>query len=316
MTQVPPPVPAQPGVTVCYRHPKRETGVHCVRCDRPICPDCMNPASVGFQCPECVSEGKRTQRQRRTVFGGTTAGFKGRITIGLIAINVVVEILAIVSTGGKGLFGGAYGGLLGTNTAFTQKWSLIGELPVHGLNGHVLLMPYGVADGDYYRLITSIFVHYGLLHLATNMWGLWIVGRPLESALGPVRYLTLYLTAGIGGSVAVYVFQPQGLTAGASGAVFGLFAAFFVILRRLNLDTSFLLPVLVINIIFSFSQGVSLAGHIGGAVTGAVVAVAMAHPPREKRTLVTSAVVAGLFVLFALTVVLQTHAIQSAYQPS
>src|SRR5215471_18372118 len=122
--EVPPPGAPQPLAPVCYRHPKRPTGVRCTRCDRPICPDCMNAASVGFQCPECVSEGRRTQRQRRTVFGGTMVGTRGRVTISLIVINVLVEVASLASNP-RGAFGGSFGGVLGSTTPLTNKLALI-----------------------------------------------------------------------------------------------------------------------------------------------------------------------------------------------
>src|SRR5262245_42337246 len=217
MTQVPPPVPpgapppvpAQPLAPVCYRHPRRETGVRCTRCDRPICPECMNAASVGFQCPDCVSEGRRTQRQRRTVFGGTLAGTRGTVTISLIVINVLVEVASLISAP-RAAFGGSFGGLVGGSTPLTFDLALVGKAPT--TDPHVFYR-FGVSDGEYYRLITSMFVHYGPIHLLANMWALWIVGRVLESALGPVRYLVLYLTAGIGGSVACYLFTPSSFSA-------------------------------------------------------------------------------------------------------
>ncbi len=315
MTQVPPPVPPQPLAPVCYRHPNRETGVRCTRCDRPICPACMNEASVGFQCPECVSQGRRTQRQRRTVFGGTMVGARGAVTISLIAINVAVEIIALVSAP-KSAFGGSLGGILGRGSDFTQRFAMLGKLEyVYTNSGAHFFTRGGVSDGEWYRLFTAMFVHYGPLHLLANMWALWIVGRVLETALGPVRYLALYVAAGLGGSVACYLFTPAGASAGASGAVFGLFAALFVVLRRLKLDTSSLVPVLVVNVIFSFAPGISLAAHAGGLVTGAIVAIAMAYPPQKYRTQVAAAAVAGLFLIFALAVVLQTKSLSSLPPP-
>ncbi len=311
MTQVPQPVP-QPLVPVCYRHPKRETGVRCVRCDRPICPECMNEASVGFQCPECVSQGRRDQRRPRTQFGGTLAGSKGYVTISLIAINVLVEVVSIASAGGRGLFGGGLGGLLGGSTPLVENWSMAGQGEfINTQTSQHVLAPFGVSDGEYYRLVTSMFVHLGPLHLLTNMWALWIIGRSLELVLGPLRFLVLYFVAGLGGSVAVYVFAPYPGGAGASGAIFGLFAALFVILKRLRRDTSAIIPLLVINLVISFVPGISWQAHLGGLVTGAVVAFAFAYAPPKRRTLLTSGVVAGLLLLYTIAIVVQTHAIQA-----
>jgi membrane associated rhomboid family serine protease len=162
----------------------------------------------------------------------------------------------------------------------------------------------GVAYGDYYRLFTSMFLHYGLLHLLMNMWALWVLGRLLEAVLGPARFLGLYLVSGLGGSVAVYLFGDQAApTAGASGAIFGLFAALIVVLRRLRRSVAGVVPILVINLIFTFSvPGISIAGHLGGMVTGGVVAAGLAYAPRSARTAVQVAVIAGTsLVLVALT---------------
>ncbi|HEX5542004.1 MAG TPA: rhomboid family intramembrane serine protease [Micromonospora sp.] len=271
-----------PAAPVCYRHTSRESWVRCTRCERPICPDCMNEASVGHQCPECVAEGRRTQRPVRTAFGGSAAGQHGFVTKTLIGINVAVALLAAGIGGLGAIAGGAWGGLLGGGTA----------LHLHGaMLGYGVYVPggplHGVVAGEYYRLFTSMFLHYGLLHLLMNMWALWIIGRTLEGALGRARFLTLYLVSGLGGSVAVYYFAPTSLAAGASGAIFGLFAALFVILRRLGRDTSGVVPILVINLIFTFTvPGISIAGHLGGLVVGAIAAAILAYAPRRHRTLV------------------------------
>src|SRR5258706_16312251 len=176
MTRVPPgtrpemPPPSSgpssgPTVPMCYRHPKRETYLRCSRCDRPICTDCMHEASVGHHCPECVAEARRTVRQGRTTFGGTPLGQRGYVTKALIAINVAVMVASIASSGGGGLFGGGLGGFLGGSTPLTSKGAVIGALEYS--NG--TRIPFGVADGEYYRLLTSMFIHYGLLHLLVNM---------------------------------------------------------------------------------------------------------------------------------------------------
>jgi membrane associated rhomboid family serine protease len=310
MTQVPPAESTQPVAPVCYRHPKRATGVRCTRCDRPICPDCMNEASVGFQCPECVSEGRRTVRARRTLFGGSMAGFHAPVTITLIVINVLVELASLISKP-SAAFGSGFYGLLGGGTPVTNDLALIGGAEYRGPGVH-FVVPYGVSDGEYYRLFTAMFVHFGPTHLLLNVWGLWVIGRLVESELGPLRYAVLYLTAGLGSSVAAYLFTPGAFTAGASGALFGVFAALFVIFRRRRLDTSALLPLLVVNIVFSFAPGISLVGHVGGFIVGGVIAVVMAYTPRPRRALATSGAVAGLLILFAILVVAQTHAITTS----
>ncbi|MFE9689705.1 rhomboid family intramembrane serine protease [Micromonospora sp. NPDC005806] len=280
------PVPAVP---VCYRHPGRETYVRCTRCDRPICPECMREASVGHQCPECVSEGRRTVRPARTAFGGGAAGRQGYVTKTLIALNGLVMLLSLASAGAAAL-----SKLLSGSTPLTNWGSVLGlaVLPDHTIGG--------VAEGQWYRLVTAMFLHYGLPHLLLNMWGLWVLGRTLEAVLGPLRFLALYLIAGLGGNVAIYLFSPPYQTsAGASTAIFGLFAAIFVIMRRLGRDTSAIVPILVINLIFTFTvPHISIAGHLGGLVTGAVMALVLAYAPRMRRTLFQAA--GGAIIALAL----------------
>jgi membrane associated rhomboid family serine protease len=264
-----------------------------------------------------VAEGRRTQRPARTAFGGSDAGRHGYATKALIGVNVVMMLLSAVSAGGiRGLAGGAWGGLLGNPTPLTNWGSAYGRSQfIYQDTGEFAgFGPAGIADGEFYRLFTSMFLHYGILHLLLNMWALWILGRALEGVLGPVRFLGIYLLSGLGGSVAVYIFSPDGPpgTVGASGAIYGLFAAYFLVLRRLGRDASAVLPVIVINIIFTLSvPGISIAGHFGGLVTGALVTAAMVYAPREHRSqLQIAAVVASTLILFGLTVA-QTIALTS-----
>jgi membrane associated rhomboid family serine protease len=277
----------------------------------------MHEASVGHQCPECVAEGRRTQRAGRTTFGGSSVGMRGYVTYALIAINSFVLLAATILAGGKGLVGGGLGGLLGGSTQLTSAGAVKGvdtyRIPSTGVTFQV---PAGVADGEYYRLFTAMFIHYGIAHLALNMWALWVLGRNLEGALGPIRYLALYLTAGLGGSVATYVFTPSAEAAGASGAIYGLFAALFILLRRLGRDTSAVISVLVINLVFSLVvPGISIVAHIGGLLTGGVVAAAIAYAPPKNRKLAFVIAVAALVVFFTVVVVLQTWALRSLPPP-
>ena len=247
----------------CYRHRDRETYVRCTRCDRPICPDCMNTASVGFQCPECVREGNKTVRQARTVFGGRV-GAEGTVTKVLIAINVIAFVAQLASDD--------------VTDRFVMATSLVAY------------------QDEYYRMITSAFLHSPsfLLHIAFNMYALLAVGSQLERLLGAARYLVLYLVAAIGGSVASLLFIPpfeqteNGLaltsSLGASGAVFGLFGAFFVVARKLQADTSQILVMIGINLALGFTlQGINNYAHMGGLVAGAAVAYAFAHAPGGPR---------------------------------
>jgi membrane associated rhomboid family serine protease len=239
----------------CYRHPDRETYVRCTRCDRPICPDCMNDAAVGFQCPECVKQGARTVRQARTVFGGRV-GADANVTKVLIAINVVAFVAQVVP-----------------RSTVTDDFGMWGA----GL----------FLDGEYYRMITSAFLHDPgfLLHIAFNMYALLAFGSQVERLLGGVRYVVLYLVAALGASVATYVFfDPYGLSIGASGAVFGLFGAYFVMARKLRADTSQLVTLIGINLVIGFvGRGyINNYAHLGGLVTGAAVAYVYTRVPRGR----------------------------------
>jgi len=251
----------------------------------------MREASVGHQCPQCVAEGRRTQRQTRTAFGGSALGRHGYVTITLIAVNVLMLLLSLSSAKnpGNAAAGGGLGGLLGGETPLLDKLSVLGQCGDPRLN---LLTPCGVADGEYYRLFTAMFMHIGVLHLLMNMYALWILGRTLEAFLGPVRYLALYLVAGLGGNVAAYVFQPGALSAGASTAIFGLFAALFVVLRKLGLNAASVLPVIIINLVVTLTvPNISIAGHIGGFLVGGLVGAGLAYAPKEGRSAVQAATI-------------------------
>jgi membrane associated rhomboid family serine protease len=265
--------PGTPEATpTCYRHPDRATYIRCTRCNRSICPECMRDAAVGHQCEECVREGAKTVRQPTTSFGGREYGANPVITYALIAINVVMFVLETVS---------------------------------RGLKSELVLFAPAVADGDVYRLVTSAFMHYGVAHLLFNMYALWIIGPPLEKALGRLRFTALYALSALGGSVLVYLLSPlNAATAGASGAVFGLFGAAFVVGKRLNLNVSWVVGLIAINLAITFvipalgGQQISWQGHIGGLVTGAAVAAAYAYAPRERRMLIQLSATIGLLVLF------------------
>jgi membrane associated rhomboid family serine protease len=266
----------------------------------------MNPASVGHQCPECVSEGRKTQRQARTVFGGTRTGAHGYATIGLIVANCVVMLLSVLSAknGGNALFGGVFG----SSTPLTGHTAVIGE----GFYSNGQPAPYGVADGEYYRLITAMFTHYGLLHLALNMYSLWILGRPLEALFGPWRFLAVYLVCGLGGNVAAYVFSPSAASAGASTAIFGLFGVYIFVLRRLNLSIQAIMPVIVLNLVFTLFGGgsVSIPGHLGGFATGLAVGYGLAKIPQERRTQWQTGLIVGTVLVLGLITLWQTRQLQ------
>ncbi|GHE03902.1 rhomboid family intramembrane serine protease [Streptomyces alanosinicus] len=276
-------------VPVCYRHPDRETGVRCTRCERPICPECMVSASVGFQCPECVRGGSGTGHaptasQPRTLAGGTVMADPRLLTKVLIGINLAVFLVQ-----------------LSVGDSFTNHFELIGRAQ-YSLFGPVE----GIAEGQYYRLLTAMFLHGGYTHILFNMLSLWWIGGPLEAALGRARYLALYFVSGLAGSALTYLLaEPNMPSLGASGAIFGLFGATGVLMRRLNYDLRPLVALLAINLIITFTPGFNIAwqAHIGGLVAGVAVGYAMVHAPRERRTLVqygACAVVLAVVVVLTL----------------
>ncbi|MFF3820480.1 rhomboid family intramembrane serine protease [Streptomyces bluensis] len=256
----------------CYRHPDRGTGVRCTRCERPICPECMVSASVGFQCPECVRGGSGTGHapsasRPRTLAGGPVTADPRLLTKVLLGINLLIFLVQL-SLGAR----------------FTDRFDLIGLAYVPHL-GSVE----GVADGQWYRLLTSMFLHSGYVHILFNMLSLWWIGGPLEAALGRARYLALYLVSGLAGSALTYLIADANQPSlGASGAIFGLFGATAVLMRRLRYDMRPIIALLVINLIFTFNPAfnISWEAHVGGLVAGVGIGYAMVHAPRERRTLI------------------------------
>lgn len=236
----------------------------------------MRDAAVGQQCVECVQAGSRTIRQPRTRFGGRQRSATPVVTYALIAINVLAFVLQMASG---------------------------------NLEKQLALWPPAVADGQLYRLVTAAFLHYGATHLLLNMWGLYVVGPPLEMWLGRLRFGALYALSGLGGSVLVYLLSPVNTaTAGASGAIFGLFGATFVVGKRLALDVRWVVAVIGVNLVFTFlvpavsAQRISWQAHVGGLVTGGLVAAAYVYPPRERRNLVQIAVTVIVLVVFAVLI--------------
>jgi membrane associated rhomboid family serine protease len=271
----------------CYRHPDRETGVSCSSCGRPICPECMTPTPVGMRCPECM-------RQRTKVVRGVghaDSGFwMAPATFVLIGINVAAYLVEI-ATGSGGIWeiGGS---------------SVIGDFALQGA---------AVADGEWYRLITGGFLHAGLIHIGFNMLLLFFLGRMLEPALGTPRFLVLYFASLLAGSFgAVLLTDPFVATVGASGAVFGLIAAAFVIARGRGMDqlATQLGFLIVLNLIFTFGRSdISIGGHLGGLIGGAICALAIVAgergtlgPNHRVAEYVVMAAVAAVSVVGAIAV--------------
>jgi len=232
---------------VCYRHPDRETSVKCSRCGRPICPDCMYDSPVGMRCPECAGQ---QARSRRVAIRRSESPYG---TYALIALNVIVFIAELGGGGGAAsLEGGgrlvADGGLLGP----------------------------AVADqGEWYRIVTSGFLHAGPLHLFLNMFVLYILGTILEEGIGTVRMLGIYFVSLLAGSFGALLLDPNELTVGASGAVYGIMAATFLVARRRGVEqlASQIGLWVILNLAFTFTvPGISIGGHLGGLAGGAAAA--------------------------------------------
>ena len=270
MTQVPPPVSAP----VCYRHTSRETYIRCTRCDRPICPDCMNEASVGHQCPECVTEGRKTQRPVRTAFGAHVRR-RTRLRDDQSHRRSTARSWCCPPQSStnfaKALIGADAGGLFGAGTPLSQRFAVFAGGDFRFSDGSVRARP-GIADGEYYRLFTAMFMHYGLLHLLFNMWALWIIGRSLEAHArpGPIPGRLPDLRPRRQRRV-LPVLRAVSRTAPAPRPRSSGCSPFSSSSCENSAETrQQLMPLLVINLAFTFFvPGISRAGHIGGLITGA-----------------------------------------------
>lgn len=299
------------GVPTCYRHPGRESYIRCQRCDRPICPDCMRDAAVGFQCPECVAEGKKTTRAGRTAFGGLRPTNASATSAVLIALNAAVWF-AITVTGGSSSRLGDLLGLRPNGACDLQNGFLnlqAGQAAC--TDGGAVWLP-GFVDGAYWQALTSGFTHITIFHIGFNMLALWVIGPQLEQVFGRVRFLALYLLSLLAGSAVVLWAAPEyQLTLGASGAIYGLFAALLVVARRVGADMRQLWVLIGINVFITFAvPNISWQGHLGGFVGGAVVAGVLAYAPRgPRRPLFQASGLLLVAILIALAIVVRTAAL-------
>ncbi|GAA2134375.1 rhomboid family intramembrane serine protease [Kitasatospora kazusensis] len=279
---------AHPGLPGCYRHPERETGIACARCGRPICPQCMVSASVGFQCPECVSgAGGQQVRQARTRFGGRPVRDEALVTKILIGINLVVFVL----------------------TAYVRKdWQQL--LSVYSIPAQHGFAAQGVAAGpdQWYRLVSAMFVHFGEFHIGANMVSLWVLGPQLEKVLGRLRFLGLYVVSGLAGNALVFlVTDGHSNSGGASGAIFGLLGATAVLFHASRVPLGPVIALLVFNLVITFSvPAIDWRAHVGGLVAGTVAGVGLMYAPRANRNLVQGLAVAGVLALALVMVVAET----------
>ena len=277
----------------CFRHPGRETYVSCVRCGRPACPDCLRSAAVGQQCVECVRAGHQGSRPVSGMFGGRGGSHVAVVTWTLVALNILLYLVEWIRPG------------------------LANDMEMLGLgrfteNGPLV----GVASGQWYRLITSAFLpppgvsNLGPLDIIFNMWALIVVGPSLERTLGPVRYLTVYLVSAVGGSVLYYYLAPISQPAlGASGAIFGLLGAWFVVARRLRTDSRWLVAIVVLNLGFDLLLRSQIAwqAHVGGLLAGGLLTAAFVYAPRRQRVWLQAGAAVALVGVMAVAVAIRSH---------
>src|SRR5947207_8261577 len=260
----------------CYRHPDRITGLSCSECGRPICTECMTMAPVGIRCPE---HSGRAQGVQRVTSGARRAAFEGvgaRVTKVLIGLNVAVYIAELLQGSGVNANHGSIyqnGVLIANGVKF--RGEVVG-IP-KGTAIPDVLHPIGVAHGEWWRMLTAAFLHYGPFHLILNMLALWWFGSLLEQRIGSGRYLLLYVMSGLAGSAGALILDPLVPTVGASGAIFGILGAGFVLERQRDyVFGGSALAIIVINLVFTFSiSNISIGGHIGGLIGGAACALAM-----------------------------------------
>jgi membrane associated rhomboid family serine protease len=255
----------------CYRHPDRQSFVLCQRCMRTICPECQTQGPVGVICPECMNEQRKAespaQRRARRAWGRGPVAMAGRsgrpmVTYVLLVITTAIGLLQLIP---------------GLGNAITQTLLFNAVYLYPELSG----FPF-----EPWRLLTTVFVHGGLLHLGLNMLALWMLGQILEPMLGRARFLAMYLVSGLGGSVAVALLAPGTSTVGASGALFGMMAALLIIGRHIGANVTGILVVLGINFAYGFIvQGIAWQAHLGGLIVGALVALIYVRTKRrDQRT--------------------------------
>ncbi len=287
---------SQPGgsVPTCFKHPGRETYVSCVRCGRPACPDCLRSAAVGQQCVECIRQANRGTRQATGAFGGRVIS-TAIVTWSLVALNVAAYLAELAYPRTVD-----YGQLVGGGPAVIDQ---------------VLGQPVGVANGQLYRLISNAFLHeppgsgIGILHIAFNMWALIFVGPALERMLGRGRFLAVYLVSALAGSVLYYFLaSPLAPALGASGAIFGLFGAWFVLSRRLRLDSRQIIILIAANLVISFAvSGIAWQAHVGGLIAGGALTAAFVYAPRQNRVLIQAGATLAMLAILIVAVVIRDN---------
>lgn len=305
--------PSGAPVPTCYRHPDRETYISCQRCGRPICPDCMNSAAVGFQCPDCVKQGAKETRQGKTAYGGARSGNPALTSIVLVAMNAAVWLFVVLTGGAKSVWAdrlsliprGQCESAARPDLTYTDAVQQAQCIAFTRGDGNWV---HGVAEGAWYQVLTSAFTHVEIWHIGFNMLALWILGPQLEMLLGRTRFLAVYLGSALTGAGFVMWFAAtNSYTMGASGAIFGLMGALLVVAYKVGGDVRQLLMWIGINFVITVvGRGfISWQGHLGGFLGGLALAAILVYAPRERRTAVQAAGVGGLLVFTLAAIALR-----------
>jgi membrane associated rhomboid family serine protease len=272
----------------CYRHPDRQSFVLCQRCGRTICPQCQTQAAVGVHCPECVKESRQSMPNTRpavvtAVRRGVRATDAPVVTYGIMALCVLVFIAEAAT--GTSLLDGSGGGVVYSELAYAPVLTSVQP----------------------WRIVTTLFTHASLLHILFNMFSLFVLGRQIEPMIGRVRFAALFLLSGIGGSIGVLLFAPNYAVVGASGAIFGLFGAYFVIARHLGANATQLIVVIAINLGIGFVvPGIAWQAHVGGLIIGALIGFIYVRTRNRRQRTVQILLVIGVAVLLAVLTVVGT----------
>jgi membrane associated rhomboid family serine protease len=308
MSTLPPPPSGQANIEtsepgMCFRHPRREAGRRCTRCGRWACTDCLVQANVGSHCVECAKAAKPDVATRARYWSARQMTL---VTFAIMAVNGLVFLYVAALDPESILSRDVTKGQieLGLSADIIDR----GIPPIRLLDGSI----YSADAGQWYRIVTSGFLHFGIIHLAFNMYLLYMLGQLLEPAIGRVRFGLVYIASLLGGSAGAMLMQPDGLHGGASGAVFGLMTAAFVgyMLRGINPLTTGIGTTLLLNVVITFSiPGISKGGHIGGAVAGALCGLVVLAPGYKRYpTWMSYAVPAAVAVI---SVVATVYAIQN-----
>jgi membrane associated rhomboid family serine protease len=293
--------PAPPTVEYCYRHPSVRTAVHCTRCGRPICTDCMIEAPVGYQCPECVQDARREFRR---------GPGRPRIRVGSSSATKVLLVALFVAFVIESVYGVQHG---------TPDALLNGPAP-RSMIRLGAMQPFLIASGQYWRLFSAIFLHQGVIHIAFNAYALWLFGQFVDQTYGTPRFLLLFFLTGFLASATSYAFGPANtIGVGASGAVFGIFGAFIAYhfrRRRSAMSAASLrwaMTMIVLNAFLAFAfRAIDWHAHLGGLVAGFLAGYALeGFGTRSTRRVVAVGGIAALVLAGIAMVVWRTDSLRA-----